>query len=517
MAFEGRRFDSPRSHLGFRIAPGRAKTRERHRSDRGGRLARRHWRWSDDDDDDACDKSRSQAKNPDTDRETMGLAGKRGVGGGIRRDSGFIWRLVKLVSFLGFCSWVLSLGMTKTKDLDPLSSADRIMEGYGRAREDAPRSLPGEPTVLASEDLDEDLVRSLADTIGSEEDSRLWLRTHPHIVDYWKNRAIHKFSIRNINREEYNDLRERGLSESDAYYLSFAKFPEMDDVFVSEGNVKALKLKDGQLQSKIVEKRLLPVTSPKLRYETCAVVGNGGILKRYAFGKTIDTHDAVFRLNQAPTKTYEKIVASKTTYRVLNNKWTTVYFEDNIVSTTVPGGTKQLARYLIHQEKANTTFIVTRSEPRIFESLASTQRRRRLDMGTLYMSPHIIRECRKMLIAYGEVATDDDVSPDITPSTGLVAVYLAMQMCSSVSVYGFNLLDGKRKTEMKDHNTTYHYFKYYADSEKLIAHPHHEFKLEGRLYEALQSNRLVRLCGGIKDSSLKREEADCKFDPDEEE
>ena len=101
----------------------------------------------------------------------MGLAGKRGVGRGIRRDSGFIWRLVKLVSFLGFCSWVLSLGMTKTKDLDPLSSADRIMEGYGRAREDAPRSLPGEPTVLASEDLDEDLVRSLADTIGSEEDS----------------------------------------------------------------------------------------------------------------------------------------------------------------------------------------------------------------------------------------------------------------------------------------------------------------------------------------------------------
>ena len=65
---------------------------------------------------------------------------------------------------------------------------------------------------------------------------------------------------------------------------------------------------------------------------------------------------------------------------------------------------------------------------------------------------------------------------------------------------------------MKEHNTTYHYFKHYADSEKLIAHPHHEFKLEGQLYQALQINRYIRLCGGINEDELLEEQKECKFD-----
>ena len=111
----------------------------------------------------------------------------------------------------------------------------------------------------------------------------------------------------------------------------------------------------------------------------------------------------------------------------------------------------------------------------------------------------------------GTLTSEEDVAPEITPSTGLVAVYLAMQMCEETSVYGFNLLDGKRKTEMKNHNTTYHYFKHYADSERLIAHPHHEFRLEGRLYQALQDNKFVRLCGGIQSDRLVQESSNCKF------
>ena len=49
-------------------------------------------------------------------------------------------------------------------------------------------------------------------------------------------------------------------------------------------------------------------------------------------------------------------------------------------------------------------------------------------MGTLYMSPHIIRESRKMLLAFGESLGEGEVAAEITPSTGLVAVYLAMQV-----------------------------------------------------------------------------------------
>ena len=45
------------------------------------------------------------------------------------------------------------------------------------------------------------------------------------------------------------------------------------------------------------------------------------------------------RVNQAPVKGYEKYVGSKITYRMLNNKWTTVYYEDGVSNTDVPGGT----------------------------------------------------------------------------------------------------------------------------------------------------------------------------------
>jgi hypothetical protein len=41
--------------------------------------------------------------------------------------------------------------------------------------------------------------------------------------------------------------------------------------------------------------------------------------------KAIDAHDVVFRQNQAPTATYELFVGEKTTFRVLNKKWTQQY------------------------------------------------------------------------------------------------------------------------------------------------------------------------------------------------
>jgi hypothetical protein len=64
--------------------------------------------------------------------------------------------------------------------------------------------------------------------------------------------------------------------------------------------------------------------SPRLHFDTCAVVGNAGSLKRTAYGLLIDQHDAVLRLNQAPVGGYEQWVGRKTTFRLLNNKWTTV-------------------------------------------------------------------------------------------------------------------------------------------------------------------------------------------------
>jgi hypothetical protein len=48
---------------------------------------------------------------------------------------------------------------------------------------------------------------------------------------------------------------------------------------------------------------------------TCAIVGNSGTLNVKPYGKTIDSHDIVIRMNQAPTagvKSFSSAVASGT-------------------------------------------------------------------------------------------------------------------------------------------------------------------------------------------------------------
>ncbi|XP_063755380.1 CMP-N-acetylneuraminate-beta-galactosamide-alpha-2,3-sialyltransferase 1-like [Eleginops maclovinus] len=53
------------------------------------------------------------------------------------------------------------------------------------------------------------------------------------------------------------------------------------------------------------------------RCTTCAVVGNSGNLKGSHYGPLIDFHDIVIRINQGPTKGYERHVGNKTTHRVM--------------------------------------------------------------------------------------------------------------------------------------------------------------------------------------------------------
>ena len=64
---------------------------------------------------------------------------------------------------------------------------------------------------------------------------------------------------------------------------------------------------------------------PSYNFSSCAVVGNAGTMHGTKYGAVIDSHDAVFRLNQAPTATYEQWVGKKTTVRLLNREWIKKY------------------------------------------------------------------------------------------------------------------------------------------------------------------------------------------------
>lgn len=295
--------------------------------------------------------------------------------------------------------------------------------------------------------------------------------------------------------EEIEDILEHAASRESAY-LSTLAYPDKDNLFVSVENQARIRSRQ-PFNAKLVPK-ILPNESPRPHFETCAVVGNSGILKRSSYGALIDLHDAVFRLNQAPVAGYESLVGSRTTFRLLNHKWTSVYYEDNVPNTAVPGGTSQLARFLIKQEPANATLVVARSTTKSFETLATTAKRRRPDIQTLYLSSRVVSAARRSLLVYrggnGENSSRPETA-ETTPSTGFIAMFLAMQCCKRTTVYGFSLEESRYTSEMKLQGTTYHYFKRWADSEQLRAHAHHSFNLEGNLILALNASGQVKLCG----------------------
>lgn len=65
---------------------------------------------------------------------------------------------------------------------------------------------------------------------------------------------------------------------------------------------------------------LLPDSSPILnkRYNTCAVVGNSGILTGSRCGAAIDAYDFVFRCNFAPTEVFRRDVGRHTNLTTFN-------------------------------------------------------------------------------------------------------------------------------------------------------------------------------------------------------
>ncbi|XP_065869339.1 beta-1,6-galactosyltransferase GALT29A [Euphorbia lathyris] len=61
------------------------------------------------------------------------------------------------------------------------------------------------------------------------------------------------------------------------------------------------------------------VLGSKLKYTSCAVVGNSGILLQKEFGDLIDSHEIVIRLNNARIVNFQKHVGSKTNISFINS------------------------------------------------------------------------------------------------------------------------------------------------------------------------------------------------------
>ena len=99
-----------------------------------------------------------------------------------------------------------------------------------------------------------------------------------------------------------------------------------DEVFVTKESYEKLLAQFKTDRNFLQSKRSFPEGSDLLsayNLTTCAVVGNSGGLLNGTFGGAIDSHATVVRINQAMTnRRYHKHVGSKTTFRLINTRWT---------------------------------------------------------------------------------------------------------------------------------------------------------------------------------------------------
>ena len=93
------------------------------------------------------------------------------------------------------------------------------------------------------------------------------------------------------------------------------------------------------------EKNQSQMFAKRASFKTCAVVSSGAALKGKGYGKTIDEHEVIVRLNNAPTIGYEHDVGSFTTLRLTNTQYEGVReYEDETVLTKWNGNPMDLMR-----------------------------------------------------------------------------------------------------------------------------------------------------------------------------
>ncbi|KAJ0055399.1 hypothetical protein NL108_016889 [Boleophthalmus pectinirostris] len=144
---------------------------------------------------------------------------------------------------------------------------------------------------------------------------------------------------------------------------------------------------------------------------TCAVVGNSVNLKRSHYGKLIDQHESVFRINLGMTNGFEKDVGTKTTHRVIYPESMGARLDNTTHLVFFPFKLKDL-NWL--------AYWVTPGTVRVNNPI------KRKDL-VLMANPAFMRYIHlSWLQGKGQYS-----------STGFMTVILALHICDEVSVFGF--------------------------------------------------------------------------------
>ena len=256
----------------------------------------------------------------------------------------------------------------------------------------------------------------------------------------------------------------------------------------------------------------------------CAVVGNSGLLKANKYGTAIDSHQVVVRINHAPVKDFEAHVGSKTTARVLNLLWSERYaLGSDFVHTDLNcGETKYVAdlgrdvcvggynsKPRLPLENG-AKLVCSRVSLKEFAKLSHTMNVDRFYRsragGTMLITSHVIAAARRLLVGYRVRLCASGRGPfngGAVPSSGLVAIFIMLNVCSSVDVYGFGSNQRVLSHVRDPRKIEYHYFNGFGKRD--FGTPVHSWEAEQALMERLAEEGVINLC--LNDGAYRPEHA----------
>ncbi|KAM3836326.1 type 2 lactosamine alpha-2,3-sialyltransferase isoform 2-T2 [Vipera latastei] len=209
----------------------------------------------------------------------------------------------------------------------------------------------------------------------------------------------------------------------------------------------------------------------------CIVVGNGGILRNKNLGQKIDAYDVIIRMNNGPVIGYEDDVGRRTTFRL--------FYPESIFSDPLHYDPKTIAVFIVFKHHDLKWLSNLLSGHNV---MATDVFWKKPAMKMIYkpnqiriLDPFIIKRTAYELLHFPRKYPRRGRPKH--PTTGLIAIAFAFDICTEVHVTGF-------KYNLQDHSSSLHY--YGNDTMSLmIKNEYHDIDAEQRFLKKLIEHQIV--------------------------
>ncbi|XP_048837169.1 CMP-N-acetylneuraminate-beta-galactosamide-alpha-2,3-sialyltransferase 4-like isoform X1 [Brienomyrus brachyistius] len=262
-------------------------------------------------------------------------------------------------------------------------------------------------------------------------------------------------------------------------------FLKLEDYFWHERS-SPLSLPYGMKGSEFLLLKVLAVTASyempesisKLDCRTCIVVGNGYTIKNSSLGSIINTYDVVIRLNDAPVRGYEADVGSKTTLRLFYPESAShqpaLHNNPDTLMVLVPfkqNDLRWLKEILYDEKRVRKGF--WKPPPQIWQGKSSHIR---------ILDPYFLRQTASKLLKIPLLPKWSQRS--IHPTTGILAIYMALSYCDVVHITGFGYPLSKNQKD------PIHY--YGSDTMTAMKNSYHDLSHEAQALKRLEKSGAIQ-------------------------